>query len=84
VAALLEETFMPIAALDPLALRVARRYVRDLQNIDPPATAVPDHRATTVGRVGREYQRRCEWLVPVDVEEDDDGDESRDVARRQG
>ena len=71
---------MPI--LDPLALRVARRFVRDLQNIDRRVSAMLDQRASPT-RVGREYQRRGEGLVPVNEEDGDEEDDGAGAGRDQ-
>ena len=74
---------MPLNASDPLALRVARRHLALLQDLDPAATAMPDHRASTFGRVGREYQRRGEGLVPVNEEDGDEEDDGAGAGRDQ-
>jgi hypothetical protein len=74
---------MPITVLDPLALRVARRYLTAVQSADRRASAMPDHRASTFGRVGREYQRRGEGLVPVNEEDGDEEDDGAGAGRDQ-
>ncbi len=56
---------MTIAVLDPLVLRVARRYLSNVRTTD---------RAARAETVAREYQRRGEGLAPVGEEEEEDGD----------
>jgi hypothetical protein len=57
-------------ALDPLAVRVARRHLAAVRTSKEASVDL----AVSTERLAREYQRRGDALVPVDGEEEEHGE----------